>query len=349
MKQFLFLTALTLLSRHISAQCTKGCTLDIVQTSTCEDGRQIIRANTDGPFLFWQSGENNSSIVDSNNMETTIYPLEDATFTAYALRLDTNLVTNGDFNDSTTGFTSEFTLIDTNYLSQGQYNIGPNPANFSPAFISQSDHSGDNGYMMVIDGNQTDTIFFYETVIPVIGGNTYRFEAWFNNVHHDFIDPNEPNNTLNVPEIFIMIDSVPMLQQKLPYDTGWTLLTFLYSATLDTNIRLSMYDVTYEKNENDFAIDDVGFFKADTLSAQINVKTCMGTNVFSPDGDGQFDEFFIQDEGDVKIYDLGGKVVRELNSPVYWDGRNESGELLPAGYYVVLVNDTKIYRVSIIR
>ena len=77
--------------------------------------------------------------------------------------------------------------------------------------------------------------------------------------------------------------------------------------------------------------------------------------VISPNGDGSNDwaqisfslvQLLRAIDAEVEIFDLGGRRVRrvfsgEAGSGLYaemWDGRNESGELLPAGIYVVKVS-----------
>ena len=81
-------------------------------------------------------------------------------------------------------------------------------------------------------------------------------------------------------------------------------------------------------------------------------------NPFSPNGDGVYDRVAITWESDfdgsmdINIYDISGRFVRELHrnasfqsgkSPtVWWDGRDNEGNLNRAGIYVVRFEYTYI-------
>jgi gliding motility-associated-like protein len=65
-------------------------------------------------------------------------------------------------------------------------------------------------------------------------------------------------------------------------------------------------------------------------------------NVFSPNGDGTNDEFFIPNSGlkeyKIEIYDRWGVLIFESTAPeIHWDGRSTSGNLCTDGtYYYIL-------------
>lgn len=65
-------------------------------------------------------------------------------------------------------------------------------------------------------------------------------------------------------------------------------------------------------------------------------------NVFSPNGDGTNDEFFIPNSGmkeyKIEIYDRWGVLIFETTAPeIHWDGRSTSGNLCTDGtYYFIL-------------
>lgn len=63
------------------------------------------------------------------------------------------------------------------------------------------------------------------------------------------------------------------------------------------------------------------------------------TNSFTPNNDGLEDTFFIETIGQAKIYDKSGKLVKTLKSPNYWDGKNNEGQVVPMGLYLILVDE----------
>ncbi len=71
--------------------------------------------------------------------------------------------------------------------------------------------------------------------------------------------------------------------------------------------------------------------------------------VFTPNGDNIEDSYFIPHEGSVKIYNLDGKLVRELNTPAYWDGNDGAANSLPMGTYVIISDNDRIVNITIVR
>lgn len=61
-------------------------------------------------------------------------------------------------------------------------------------------------------------------------------------------------------------------------------------------------------------------------------------NVFSPNGDGEFDEFYIQTSGSSEILNSKGEKVKNLETPAFWDGTDNSGQKVKPGYYLIRTN-----------
>lgn len=71
-------------------------------------------------------------------------------------------------------------------------------------------------------------------------------------------------------------------------------------------------------------------------------------NVITPDGDGLQDEYYFEVEGNVKIYNRAGQVIRELRLPKFWDGKTESGQTVPPGKYIIVIDDTEKIELTIV-
>ena len=70
--------------------------------------------------------------------------------------------------------------------------------------------------------------------------------------------------------------------------------------------------------------------------------------IFSPDGDGINDEYFIEENGVAKIYNTKGLLVRTLEVPANWDGKNETDDLLPIGVYAIIIDDKRIINITLV-
>ncbi|MBX9853468.1 MAG: leucine-rich repeat domain-containing protein [Cytophagaceae bacterium] len=85
-------------------------------------------------------------------------------------------------------------------------------------------------------------------------------------------------------------------------------------------------------------------------AANVFVRKPDGCNaIFSPNGDGLMDTYFIEEEGKIKIYDTGRNLIKELNAPAVWDGTKSDGSLADDGYYAIVINDKKIIHVTLIK
>ncbi|HET6245558.1 MAG: gliding motility-associated C-terminal domain-containing protein [Bacteroidetes bacterium] len=82
---------------------------------------------------------------------------------------------------------------------------------------------------------------------------------------------------------------------------------------------------------------------SDTLSLEINInEDAIVPNVFSPNGDGNNDMFYIPNTGmgnfSIEIYNRWGTKIWETTAPeIRWDGRTSSGALVPEGTYFFIL------------
>lgn len=70
-------------------------------------------------------------------------------------------------------------------------------------------------------------------------------------------------------------------------------------------------------------------------------------HVFTPDGDGQHDTFYVNHKGSVKIFNSGGVLIKELQAPVHWDGKDKNGVLVKPDYYLLKLSDTQVMYVTV--
>ena len=71
--------------------------------------------------------------------------------------------------------------------------------------------------------------------------------------------------------------------------------------------------------------------------------------VFTPNQDGTEDEYFIPYVGTVRIFDRNGTLMKELTTPAYWDGTDNSGTQMPMGNYLMLTEKGRVVNITIIR
>ncbi len=73
------------------------------------------------------------------------------------------------------------------------------------------------------------------------------------------------------------------------------------------------------------------------------------SDVFSPNGDGVSDIFFIEGTGTVSIRNKQGVLVRECSLPCYWDGNDQNGSPVAIGIYSLSFSTNELRRVTVLR
>lgn len=85
-----------------------------------------------------------------------------------------------------------------------------------------------------------------------------------------------------------------------------------------------------------------------TSELQLNTPTeCQ--QVFSPNGDGIMDNYFISTPGTTKILNRQREIIMELTTPASWDGRTTNGSIAIPGKYIIITNETIAEQVNLVR
>ncbi len=71
--------------------------------------------------------------------------------------------------------------------------------------------------------------------------------------------------------------------------------------------------------------------------------------VITPNNDGILDDYFIAETGSAQIYNTSRKLVKTIDTPGVWDGSTDNGSLADSGYYVIVINGSSSYGISLMR
>lgn len=72
--------------------------------------------------------------------------------------------------------------------------------------------------------------------------------------------------------------------------------------------------------------------------------------ILAPDSQGEFGSFYIPyHAGIAKIYDRSGKLKKQMHLPANWDGKDESGNIVPMGDYYIVCEGEKSLTVTVIK
>ncbi len=87
------------------------------------------------------------------------------------------------------------------------------------------------------------------------------------------------------------------------------------------------------------------------------MKECLDNfPVFAPSGlNGTFSSantdntFFIPYEGTVSIYNRNGRIIKKLETPAYWDGKDNGNNTVPMGNYIMVTDKGKVVNITVVR
>lgn len=132
------------------------------------------------------------------------------------------------------------------------------------------------------------------------------------------------------------------------YIQSTTPLTFaVYSSIQEVSPTAEDYYSRLFENKYNLHITDENNCVLDTILAKPTVPECTEDLIFSPNNDGLYDEYFIEEEGQAQIFNRYGLLIKTLQTPTYWDGTNNQNQLVPDGYYVIIINDQKQLRIAL--
>lgn len=177
-----------------------------------------------------------------------------------------NLIVNGDFSQGNTGFTSGYVYTPANNTTEGQYNVGTNSGVWNPAMASCTDHTGNNGNMMMINGNTQPNLQVWAQTIAVKPNTTYSFSAWL-----------EPLHSQNPAALQFYINGKTIgnvFNAALP-TCNWQQFYITWNSGDTNKATISIINKNTIVQGNDFALDDISFaesiIKTDSVAIKLNV------------------------------------------------------------------------------
>ncbi|MBK7872174.1 MAG: gliding motility-associated C-terminal domain-containing protein [Saprospiraceae bacterium] len=174
------------------------------------------------------------------------------TTTTYTLTVrsfnDQNLITNGDFSQGNTGFTSDYQFNNADVRPEGRYAVTNNGRNVHGGFANCGDHTG-GGNMMVVNASGVSNNVWCQTV--TIQPNTdYLFGAWAASMVSQ--NPARLQFSINGTLIGNVFQAPTQTCQFREFTANWT-------SGMATTAQICIANVNNTPAGNDFAIDDISF------------------------------------------------------------------------------------------
>ncbi|MEQ1799073.1 MAG: LamG-like jellyroll fold domain-containing protein [Lacibacter sp.] len=161
----------------------------------------------------------------------------------------TNLITNGNFSNGNTGFTSSYNYASSN-ITEGQYFVGASPQIWNSSLSNCGDHSTGNGNMMLVNGTPAPDIKVWTQTVTVVPNTNYSFSTWIQALWPP--NPAQLQFSINGNDIGNLITA------SLP-TCSWTQFYSTWNSGNNSSAVISIINKNTQIQGNDFALDDITF------------------------------------------------------------------------------------------
>lgn len=188
-----------------------------------------------------------------------------------------DLIVNGDFENSNTGFTSDYIQNQTSIWNEGTYAITPD-VNIQHPFLNSLGNGGIGSFMAVNGTGVANTEIWCQQV-AVTPNTIYEFSAW--------VTSTSPNNPA-VLQFSVNGNLLSTPFNASPVVNSWNQFFATWNSGSNTTVEICIVNQNTILSGNDFGIDDISFFRQcdsteliDTFN--LNVLPYADATIFDPE------------------------------------------------------------------
>lgn len=238
------------ITKTIAINVTQSNLILTPDTTICFNTTKQLRAQPALSFCWSPTTYLNDPLVNNPVTSTT----EKITYYYTAEVPGANLVSNGDFNNGNTSFTSTYRYTSAN-IGEGEYFVGPNSKAWNNLMASCSDHTTGNGNMLILNGAARANEVVWSQQINNITPNTeYVFIAWLQNVNVNETNSNPPNLQFSINGT-----SLGNIFKSGFTNCVWDRFYITWNSGINTSATISVVNQNTMPSGNDFALDDISF------------------------------------------------------------------------------------------
>jgi gliding motility-associated-like protein len=198
-----------------------------------------------------------------------------------------NIISNGDFSQGNTGFSSSYTYKTPPNTTEGQYWVSTNAQAWNGGMASCGDHTSGTGNMLLVNGATTANVSIWCETVSVQPNTTYAFSTWLTTL------------TANNPAQLQFSINGSLLGSVFVAPTGtcnWQQFYTTWNSGSNTTASICIVNQNTIASGNDFALDDISFAQIcnatdsvvvavyPTYSDTVNASICQGDIYTLPDG-----------------------------------------------------------------
>lgn len=230
---------------RVNAQSPADINLAVCGTSTTLTASNIPSGYSG---LIWNNGSTASSLTATSSG------------TYWWQVTGTNIVTNGDFTNGNSGFTSAYTFMPktnsaTALYSEGTYSVYTDPSAVHSSFSAFTDHTGNSPAnkrnMLIVNGASTANVIVWTQNITVLANTDYVFSTWVASTTSG--SPAQLQFSINGNPLGSIINASPT-------PGGWQYFTTTWNSGSNSGtMPIALVNQNTAASGNDFAIDDIVF------------------------------------------------------------------------------------------
>ena len=213
----------------------------------CEgDSTQLTTAIT-GLDYSWTPATGLSNAKIRNPMAK---PTQTTTYISTVYTLQQNILSNANFNQGNSGFTSEY--VSSTQGGYGRYLVTDRgPQSWWSGFSPCVDHTTGTGFMMLIDGGSISNQNVYCQEVPVLPNTDYAFSAWVVNIC----------TCGSPPRLQFGINGVNLgnIINVTTVNCQWNQFYEIWNSGNNTTAKICLLNQNTQPTGNDFALDDITF------------------------------------------------------------------------------------------
>ncbi|MDX1406608.1 MAG: gliding motility-associated C-terminal domain-containing protein [Saprospiraceae bacterium] len=248
-------------------------------TSLCPPGGLVqLNGSFTGNAVAWQWFPV-AGLSDPSSLTPEANVSGDVTYTLTVFAHDTsapNLVVNGDFETGNSAFSTDYTYVmdqpgfQMEMFPEGTYTVINNPNLVHTGFSACSDHTGNGGNMIVVNGAANFQDIWCQT-ISVEANAFYNFSAWVASVNP--ASPAQLQFSINGQPIGDIFTATSALCVWQPFNAVW-------SSGNATSAEICILNLNTQPSGNDFALDDISFIELCSATDEVEIQIIQETAPF---------------------------------------------------------------------
>ncbi len=232
--------------------------IDAGQNQTVCAG-ECVQLDASGGLTF--SWSPTTGLSDPNIANPLACPSQTTTYTVTVSGPSGNLVSNGDFSQGNTAFTSDYTFSN-NLQPEGRYSVVADASTTHPSFDGFDHTNPPTGQFMVVNGAGTPGVDVWCQTVPVTPNTDYAFSTWVSSVA-----PGSPAS------LQFSINGTPL---SVPFTAPNTVNTWVqffatWNSGNNTTATICILNQNTTLSGNDFGLDDIVFSTFCDGTAQVTV------------------------------------------------------------------------------